>query len=105
MFFELRYLWMLPSLFILLLSIVFSFTLHIYKTDCKSIGNDPTENPIQMYCNDGEYNVIGAIWFQTPEQSVRYVPTDHRYRVESLLYNAVEEKGRDFFLIKTLKTS
>jgi len=24
-----------------------------------------------MYCNDGEYNVIGAIWFQTPEQSVR----------------------------------
>ena len=58
------------------------FPLHIYKTDCKSIGNDPTENPIQMYCNDGEYNVIGAIWFQTPEQSVRYVPTDHRYFID-----------------------
>jgi len=38
---------------------------------CKPIGNDPTDNPIQMYCNDGEYHVIGAIWFQTPEQSVR----------------------------------
>jgi len=39
--------------------------------DCKPFGNDPTDNPIQMYCNDGEYHVIGAIWFQTPEQSVR----------------------------------
>jgi len=40
-------------------------------TDCRPYGEDPTESPIQMYCNDGEYNVIGAIWFQTPEQSVR----------------------------------
>ena len=40
-------------------------------SDCKPYGNGPTHNPIQMYCNDGEYNVIGAIWFQTPEQSVR----------------------------------
>eukprot|EP00092_Neocalanus_flemingeri_P026252 GFUD01028453.1.p1 GENE.GFUD01028453.1~~GFUD01028453.1.p1 ORF type:complete len:759 (+),score=230.31 GFUD01028453.1:82-2358(+) len=40
-------------------------------SDCKPFGNDPTDNPIQMYCNDGEYHVIGAIWFQTPEQSVR----------------------------------
>ena len=39
--------------------------------DCKPYGNGPTPNPIQMYCDDGEYNVIGAIWFQTPEQSVR----------------------------------
>ena len=39
--------------------------------DCKPFGNGHTENPIQMYCNDGEYHVIGAIWFQTPEQSVR----------------------------------
>lgn len=31
-------------------------------SDCKPIGNDPTDNPIQMYCNDGEYHVIGAIW-------------------------------------------
>lgn len=40
-------------------------------SDCKPLGNDPTSNPIQMYCDDGEYHVIGAIWFQTPEQSVR----------------------------------
>lgn len=26
---------------------------------------------IQMYCGDGEYNALGALWFQTPEASVR----------------------------------
>ena len=31
-------------------------------SDCKPLGKDPTINPIQMYCNDGEYHVIGAIW-------------------------------------------
>ena len=25
-------------------------------SDCKPFGNDPTDNPIQMYCNDGEYS-------------------------------------------------
>jgi len=25
----------------------------------------------QMYCGDGEYNAVAAIWFQTPEASVR----------------------------------
>jgi hypothetical protein len=24
-----------------------------------------------MYCGDGEYNAVAAIWFQTPEASVR----------------------------------
>ena len=50
---------------------MYIYLLTIYP-DCRPYGEDPTESPIQMYCNDGEYNVIGAIWFQTPEQSVRY---------------------------------
>ena len=24
-----------------------------------------------MFCGDGEYNAVAAIWFQTPEASVR----------------------------------
>ena len=48
---------------------IYLFSIYL---DCRPYGEDPTESPIQMYCNDGEYNVIGAIWFQTPEQSVRY---------------------------------
>ena len=47
------------------------FLMIYLMNDCKPYGNGPTPNPIQMYCDDGEYNVIGAIWFQTPEQSVR----------------------------------
>lgn len=26
---------------------------------------------LQLYCADGEYNSLAAIWFQTPEASVR----------------------------------
>lgn len=47
------------------------FLMIYLMNDCKPYGNGPTPNPIQMYCDDGEYNVPGAIWFQTPEQSVR----------------------------------
>lgn len=25
----------------------------------------------QLYCEDGQYNVLASIWFQTPEASVR----------------------------------
>jgi len=25
----------------------------------------------QLYCTDGQYNVLASIWFQTPEASVR----------------------------------
>lgn len=39
--------------------------------DCKPLGLDPTKYPTQMYCMDGEYNVLASIWFQTPEASVR----------------------------------
>ncbi|KAG5883579.1 hypothetical protein JTB14_016719 [Gonioctena quinquepunctata] len=39
--------------------------------DCKPLGQDPTKYPTQLYCLDGEYNVLASIWFQTPEESVR----------------------------------
>lgn len=35
------------------------------------LGQDPTKYPVQLYCDDGEYNAVAAIWFQTPEASVR----------------------------------
>ncbi|BET01426.1 Chloride channel [Nesidiocoris tenuis] len=40
-------------------------------SDCRSLGQDPTENPIQMYCGDGEYSSVAALWLQNPEASVR----------------------------------
>lgn len=39
--------------------------------DCKPLGQDPTRYPLQLYCEDGQYNAVAAIWFQTPEASVR----------------------------------
>ncbi|XP_024216025.1 H(+)/Cl(-) exchange transporter 7 [Halyomorpha halys] len=39
--------------------------------DCKPLGQDPTEYPVQMYCRDNEYNAIAALWIQVPEASVR----------------------------------
>ncbi|KAK6643015.1 hypothetical protein RUM43_004518 [Polyplax serrata] len=39
--------------------------------DCKPLGQNPTDFPLQMYCGDGEFNAVGALWFQTPEASVR----------------------------------
>lgn len=46
--------------------------LMIYSIDdCKPLGQDPTKNPVQMYCGDGQYNSIAALWLQVPEASVR----------------------------------
>ncbi|KAL7051504.1 hypothetical protein ACKWTF_004484 [Chironomus riparius] len=39
--------------------------------DCRPLGNDPTINPVQLFCEDNEYNAAAALWFQTPESSVR----------------------------------
>ncbi|XP_063859826.1 H(+)/Cl(-) exchange transporter 7-like isoform X3 [Scylla paramamosain] len=42
--------------------------------DCRKIEDEASRSdryPIQMYCNDGEESAVAAIWFQTPEKSVR----------------------------------
>lgn len=40
-------------------------------SDCRPLGNDPTLNPVQLFCEDNEYNAAAALWFQTPESSVK----------------------------------
>lgn len=39
--------------------------------DCRPLGNDPTLTPVQLFCEDNEYNAAAALWFQTPESSVK----------------------------------
>ncbi|XP_045130984.1 H(+)/Cl(-) exchange transporter 7-like [Portunus trituberculatus] len=42
--------------------------------DCRKIEDETSRSdhyPIQMFCNDGEESAVAAIWFQTPEKSVR----------------------------------
>ncbi|XP_026751549.2 H(+)/Cl(-) exchange transporter 7 [Galleria mellonella] len=47
------------------------FLMMFLLNDCRPLGEDPTKVPLQLYCADGEYSVMAAIWFQTPEASVR----------------------------------
>lgn len=39
--------------------------------DCRPLGVDPTLHPVQLFCKDNEYNAVAALWFQTPEASVK----------------------------------
>lgn len=51
-------------------------------SDCRPLGNDPTPYPVQLFCKDNEYNAGVALWFQTPEASVKALfhdpPGSHR---------------------------
>lgn len=40
-------------------------------SDCRPLGVDPTLHPVQLFCKDNEYNAAAALWFQTPEASVK----------------------------------
>ncbi|XP_022706969.1 H(+)/Cl(-) exchange transporter 7-like isoform X3 [Varroa jacobsoni] len=40
--------------------------------DCSAQQDEKhTDNSLQFHCKDGKYSVIGQLWFQTPEKSVR----------------------------------
>lgn len=40
-------------------------------SDCRPLGVDPTSYPVQLFCEDNEYNAAIALWFQTPEATVK----------------------------------
>lgn len=50
--------------------------------DCRPLGVDPTLHPVQLFCQDNEYNAVAALWFQTPEASVKALfhdpPVSHK---------------------------
>lgn len=52
-------------------------------SDCRPLGVDPTEFPVQLFCKDDEYDAGVALWFQTPEASVKALfhdpPAAHRF--------------------------
>ncbi|KAJ8363929.1 hypothetical protein SKAU_G00127600 [Synaphobranchus kaupii] len=49
-----------------------SFTMIYFSNDCQPLGADQSENyPLQLFCDDGEYNSMATTFFNTPERSVR----------------------------------
>ncbi|KAI4456765.1 chloride channel protein clc family member [Holotrichia oblita] len=66
-----RWLRVLEACIVAAMSATIAMLMMFTLNDCKPIGQDPTKYPTQMYCGDGQYNVLASIWFQTPEASVR----------------------------------
>ncbi|XP_046616599.1 H(+)/Cl(-) exchange transporter 7 isoform X1 [Neodiprion virginianus] len=60
----------LEALFIAVLSATLGFLMIYFIDDCKSTEEFSMDFPIQMYCEDGKYSAVAALWFQTPESSV-----------------------------------
>ncbi|XP_063981533.1 H(+)/Cl(-) exchange transporter 7 [Diachasmimorpha longicaudata] len=57
--------------FAAVISVTIGFFMIYFINDCKPLGQDPTKYPVQMFCKEGEYNVVAALWFQTPESTVK----------------------------------
>lgn len=55
-----------------------------FFNDCKPLGQDPTKFPIRMWCAEGEYSAVAALWFQTPESTVRSLFHDPKGTFSSL---------------------
>ncbi|XP_069998850.1 H(+)/Cl(-) exchange transporter 7 isoform X2 [Penaeus vannamei] len=67
------------AVFVAFMTAVVAFLMIYLLHDCREIDTKSSEYPIQMFCNYGEENAAAAIWFQTPEKSVRSLfhdPTD-----------------------------
>ncbi|KAF6041128.1 hypothetical protein EB796_000564 [Bugula neritina] len=62
---------LLEAVIVAMVTAASGYLLVYLSTDCESLGKDPTEHPVQMFCRDGEYNVMASLFFQTPEASVR----------------------------------
>lgn len=49
-----------------------SFAMIYFSNDCQPLPSDSTEEyPLQLFCADGEYNLMATAFFNTPERSVR----------------------------------
>lgn len=55
------------------ISAVVGFILSFYfNNDCQPIGRDlVSKYPVQLFCDDGQYNALSGLFFQTPEKSVK----------------------------------
>ena len=54
-------------------SAVIGFLLSFFvNKDCQPIGRDlVSKYPVQLFCDDGQYNAMSGLFFQTPENSLR----------------------------------
>ena len=55
------------------ISAIVGFLLSFYvRKDCHPIGRDLfSKYPVQLFCDDGQYNAMSGLFFQTPEKSIK----------------------------------
>ena len=66
-----KWLRVVEAVIVAAISATFACFMMYLISDCRPLGNDPTLTPVQLFCEDNEYNAAAALWFQTPESSVK----------------------------------
>lgn len=61
----------LEAVMVAMLGVTLACAMIYFINDCRPLGNDPNIHPVQLFCEDNEYNAVAALWFQTPEATVR----------------------------------
>ncbi|KAH8401806.1 hypothetical protein KR009_008041 [Drosophila setifemur] len=61
----------IEAVMVAMLGVTLACLMIYFINDCRPLGNDPTIHPVQLFCDDNEYNAVAALWFQTPEATVR----------------------------------
>lgn len=66
-----KYSKVLESVIVAIMSATVGFLMIYFSNDCQEYGENIENYNIQYHCPDGEFSTLGALWFQTPEASVR----------------------------------
>lgn len=66
-----RSLKVLEAVFISLLTATIGYTMIITMTECYSSNAEETDFPVSFGCGPGQHNVMAALWFNTPEATLK----------------------------------
>ena len=67
-----KWLKVVEALLVAAMGTTMGFLMIFFIDDCKELSNNSTKFPIQLFCNgDNQYSAAAALWFQTPESTVR----------------------------------
>lgn len=66
-----KWLKVIEAVSVSIMAVIMGSLMIYFLNDCKPLGQDVTKYPVQLFCKDGEYSSVAALWFQTPESTVR----------------------------------
>ncbi|XP_063223431.1 H(+)/Cl(-) exchange transporter 7 [Bacillus rossius redtenbacheri] len=67
-----KWLKVLEAVFVAVISASIAFAMIIAINDCKPrVDEQSPQFPVKFHCEEGSYSAVAALWFQTPEASVR----------------------------------